>query len=76
MNVPLWAWLGTAAGLAVLICADLVLTRGTRGSSPRYAAAASALWIAAGCAFGVVLTAASLWRERAGGGERSTTGPG
>jgi tellurite resistance protein TerC len=66
MNVPLWAWLGTAAGLAVLICADLVLARGTRGSSPRCAAAASALWIAAGCAFGVVLW---LWQGSAVAGQ-------
>lgn len=38
MNGPLWAWLAAAAGVALLICADLVLTRGTRGS-PRCAAA-------------------------------------
>lgn len=55
MNVAWWAWLCTATVVALLICADLVLTRGTRGSSQRCAAAASALWIAAGCAFGGVL---------------------
>jgi tellurite resistance protein TerC len=66
MNVPLWAWLAAIAGVALLICADLVLTRGTRGSSPRFAAAASALWIAAGCAFGGVLW---LWQGSAAAGQ-------
>jgi len=66
MNVPWQAWLCTAAGLAVLICADLMLTRGTRGSSPRCAAVASALWIAAGCAFGGVLW---LWQGSAIAGQ-------
>jgi len=54
------------AALAVLICADLLLTRSTRGSSLRSAAAASALWIAAGCAFGAVLW---LWQGSAIAGQ-------
>jgi hypothetical protein len=33
MNVPLWAWICTLAVFAVLIFADLVLTRNTRDSS-------------------------------------------
>ena len=66
MNVPWWAWLGTVAVLAVLICADLMLTRSARGSSPRRAAAGSALWIAAGCAFGGVLW---LWQGSAIAGQ-------
>jgi tellurite resistance protein TerC len=66
MNVPWSAWLCTVAVLAVLICADLVLTRSTRGSSLRSAAAASALWIAAGCAFGAVLW---LWQGSAIAGQ-------
>ena len=66
MNVPWWAWLGTVAVLALLICADLMLTRSARGSSPRRAAAGSALWIAAGCAFGGVLW---LWQGSAIAGQ-------
>jgi tellurite resistance protein TerC len=66
MNVSWSGWLGTVAVLAVLICADLVLTRGTRSSSWRSAAAASALWIAAGCAFGGVLW---LWQGSAIAGQ-------
>jgi tellurite resistance protein TerC len=66
MNVPWSVWLGTVAVLAVLIRADLMLTRSTRGSSLRSAAAASALWIAAGCAFGAVLW---LWHGSAIAGQ-------
>jgi tellurite resistance protein TerC len=63
--VPLWAWAGTFAVLAVLIAADLVLTRGAdRGL--RAAAVESALWLAAALAFGGVLW---LWRGPATGGQ-------
>ena len=66
MNVPWSGWLAVVAVLAVLIGADLVLTRSARGSSLRSAAAASALWIAAGCAFGAVLW---LWQGSAIAGQ-------
>src|SRR5260370_39252793 len=62
MSVPVWAWIGTLAVFAVLISADLVLTRGPHGSSPRAAAVLSGLWIAAGLAFGGVL---GLWQGSA-----------
>jgi tellurite resistance protein TerC len=63
--VPLWAWAATLAVLAVLIAADLVLTRGAdRGL--RAAAVESALWLAAALAFGGVLW---LWRGPAIGGQ-------
>jgi tellurite resistance protein TerC len=63
--VPLWAWAATLAVLAVLIAADLVLTRGARGGL-RAAAVESALWLAAALAFGGVL---SLGRGQAAGGQ-------
>jgi tellurite resistance protein TerC len=63
--VPLWAWAGTFAVLAVLIAADLVLTRGA-GRGLRAAAVESALWLAAALAFGGVLW---LWRGPAAGGQ-------
>jgi len=66
MNVPWSGWLAVVAVLAVLIRADLMLTRSTRGSSLRSAATASALWIAAGCAFGAVLW---LWQGSAIAGQ-------
>jgi tellurite resistance protein TerC len=66
--VPLWAWAGTFAVLAVLIAADLVLTRGAdRGL--RAATVESALWLAAALAFGGVLW---LWRGPAAGGQYLT----
>ena len=57
MTVPLWAWAVTLAVFAVLITADLMLTRGAGGL--RAAAVASASWIAVALAFGAVLW---LWR--------------
>jgi len=63
--VPGWAWAVTLAVLAVLIAADLVLTRSAdRGL--RAAAVESALWLAAALAFGGVLW---LWRGPAAGGQ-------
>ncbi len=55
MTLPLWA--GTFAVFAVLMVADLALTRKTVGF--RAAATSSALWIAAALAFGGALW---LWR--------------
>ena len=59
MTVPLWAWAGTLAIFAVLIAADLLVTRGTGGTGLRRAAVLSGLWIAAGLAFGGALW---LWQ--------------
>ena len=58
MTVPLWAWLATLAAFAVLIGLDLVFTRNA-GQGLRTSAILSALWIAAGLAFGGVLW---LWQ--------------
>ena len=63
--VPIWAWAATLAVLAVLIAADLVLTRGA-DSRLRAAAVESALWLAAALAFGGVIW---LWRGPAIGGQ-------
>ncbi len=52
--MPVWAWAGTLAVFALLICVDLI---GARRAGPglRAAAVASGLWAAAGLAFGGVL---------------------
>jgi tellurite resistance protein TerC len=63
--VPLWAWAVTLAVIAVLIVADLILTRGPE-SSLRAAAIESALWLGAALAFGAVLW---LWRGPATGSQ-------
>src|SRR6266704_2661995 len=57
--VPMWAWGVTLAVIAVLIVADLILTRGPE-SSLRAAAIESVLWLGAALAFGAVLW---LWRS-------------
>src|SRR5712691_2646279 len=64
MTPPLWAWAGAFAVFAVLLVADLALTRNAAGL--RTAARASALWIAAALAFGGVLW---LWRGPATAGQ-------
>ena len=56
--MPLWVWLATLAAFAVLIGLDLVFTRNA-GQGLRTSAILSALWIAAGLAFGGVLW---LWQ--------------
>jgi tellurite resistance protein TerC len=56
--VPLWAWAATLTAFAVLIAADLLLTRDA-GRSLRAAAVASAAWITLALAFGAVVW---LWR--------------
>ena len=63
--VPMWAWAVTLAVIAVLIVADLILTRGPE-SSLRAAAIESALWLGAALAFGAVLW---LWRGPATGSQ-------
>ena len=64
MTVPLWAWGATFGVLAVLIAADLMLTRSAAGL--RAAAMLSAGWIAAAVAFGGTLW---WWRGSAVGGQ-------
>ena len=64
MTLPIWAWAGTLAVFAVLMAADLVLTRNAVGL--RAAVVSSVLWIAAALAFGGVLW---LWRCPATAGQ-------
>jgi tellurite resistance protein TerC len=64
MTVPLWAWGATLGVLAVLIAADLMLTRSAAGL--RAAAMLSAGWIAAAVAFGGTLW---WWRGPAVAGQ-------
>ncbi len=53
MTLPAWAWAGSFGIFAVLMAADLMLTRNAVGL--RAAATSSALWIAAALAFGGAL---------------------
>ena len=64
MTLAIWAWAGTLAVFAVLMAADLVLTRNAVGL--RAAVVSSVLWIAAALAFGGVLW---LWRGPATAGQ-------
>lgn len=64
MTLSVWAWAGTFAVFAVLMAADLVLTRHVAGL--RAAATSSALWIAAALAFGGALW---LWQGPATAGQ-------
>jgi len=64
MTLPLWAWAAAFAVFAVLLAADLALTRKAAGL--RTAARSSALWIAAALAFGGVLW---LWQGPATAGQ-------
>ena len=66
MTVPLWAWAATLAVLAVLIAADLVVTKEADGTGLRAAMVLSGLWITTGLAFGGVLW---LWRGPAIAGQ-------
>ncbi|MFF5259712.1 TerC family protein [Actinomadura viridis] len=53
--VPPWAWLALAAGIAVMLAVDLLAHRDNHVIGLREAALWSAVWIAAGLAFGAVL---------------------
>ena len=64
MTLPIWGWAVTFAAFAVLMVADLVLTRNTVGL--RAATVSSALWVAAALAFG---TALWLWQGSATAGQ-------
>ncbi len=60
MDVPLWAWVAVSALiLAVLLVDLLVFHRQAHQVSMREAAVSSALWVALGLAFGVVVWATS-----------------
>ncbi|MFI7221313.1 TerC family protein [Micromonospora maritima] len=59
MSVPLWAWLVLTAAIAVMLAVDLFLHRDNHVIGFREAAVWSAVWIAAGLAFGAVLW---LWQ--------------
>ncbi|WP_091447673.1 TerC family protein [Micromonospora yangpuensis] len=59
MSVPWWAWLALSAAIAAMLAIDLFLHRDNHVIGFREAATWSAVWIAAGLAFGVVLW---LWQ--------------
>ncbi|WTZ01324.1 TerC family protein [Micromonospora sp. NBC_01392] len=59
MSVPLWAWLALSLVIAAMLAVDLFLHRDNHVIGFREAATWSAVWIAAGLAFGVVLW---LWQ--------------
>ncbi|MCZ7438804.1 TerC family protein [Micromonospora sp. WMMC241] len=59
MSVPLWAWLALCLVIAAMLAVDLFLHRDNHVIGFREAAIWSAVWIAAGLAFGVVLW---LWQ--------------
>lgn len=64
--VPLWAWVALGAGIAVMLAIDLLLHRDDHVVSFREAGIWSAIWIAAGLGFGLVL----LWWQ---GGDAAAT---
>ncbi|MFI2710605.1 TerC family protein [Micromonospora sp. NPDC018662] len=57
MSVPLWSWLALSLVIAAMLAVDLFLHRDNHVIGFREAAIWSAVWIAAGLAFGAV-----LWR--------------
>ncbi|MBQ1072476.1 TerC family protein [Micromonospora sp. C31] len=59
MSVPWWAWLALTAAIAAMLAVDLLLHRDDHVIGLREAATWSAIWIAAGLAFGVLLW---LWQ--------------
>lgn len=59
MSVPWWAWLSLTAAIAAMLAVDLLLHRDDHVIGLREAATWSAIWIAAGLAFGVLLW---LWQ--------------
>jgi tellurite resistance protein TerC len=66
MPVPWWAWAAVLAAVAVMLAVDLLMHRDNHVIGFREAAVWSAVWIAAGLAFGAVLW---LWQ----GGETAGT---
>jgi tellurite resistance protein TerC len=66
MSVPWWAWVAVMAAVAAMLAVDLLMHRDNHVIGFREAAVWSAIWIAAGLAFGAVLW---LWQ----GGETAGT---
>lgn len=64
--VPLWVWAAVTVGIGVMLAVDLIAHRDNHVIGFREAAVWSALWIAIGLGFGLVLWA---WQ----GGEASST---
>ncbi len=64
--VPLWVWAAVTAGIGVMLAVDLIAHRDNHVIGFREAALWSALWIAVGLGFGLVLLA---WQ----GGETAST---
>ena len=66
MDVPLWAWAAISAFIVVVLLVDLfVFHREAHEVSMREAAVSSALWVALGVSFGVVVWA-TAGGDRAG----------
>ena len=65
LSVPLWAWVAVLAVILGMLAVDLLAHRRAHVVRPREALAWSAVWVALGLAFGVVVWAA--WGPEAGG---------
>jgi tellurite resistance protein TerC len=58
IHVPLWAWFATIAAIAVMVTADLlILRRQEREITLRSAAVGTAVWVAIGLVFSVIIWA-------------------
>lgn len=58
MSVPAWAWIATLTAILAVLAVDLLAHRHARKITAREALAWSAVWLAAGTAFGAVVWAA------------------
>ena len=57
VEVSVWAWVGLAAALMVLLCVDLIRHRDDHEPSPREAGVETLAWIGCGLLFGAVVAA-------------------
>ncbi|PLC12523.1 tellurium resistance protein TerC [Kocuria flava] len=64
MDVPVWGWAAVLAGIAAMLAVDLLAHRRPHAIAVREAAAWTAVWVACGTGFGVLVWA--LWGARAG----------
>ncbi|MEO6468824.1 MAG: TerC family protein [Acidimicrobiia bacterium] len=55
LDVPLWAWVGLGAVIAALLAIDLYRHRDDHEPTPREALIESAVWVACGLTFGVIV---------------------
>ena len=55
LDVPLWAWIGLGVAIILLLAADLIRHRDDHEPSPREALTESAVWVACGLTFGVLV---------------------